>query len=107
MSKSLVRIPPEQIEKTIFLIRGEKVMLDRDLATLYGVTTKALKQAVRCNSERFPNDFMFVLEKHEFQIWRSQFVTSKEDRPGLRYAPMATLPSAVKPIGFRPRAPKT
>jgi hypothetical protein len=95
MSKSLLTIPPERIEKTIFLIRGEKVMLDRDLAALYGVTTKALKQAVRRNIERFPDDFMFVLESLEFQIWRSQFVTSKEDRQGLRYAPMAFTEQGV------------
>jgi hypothetical protein len=95
MSKSLLTIPQERIEKTIFLIRGEKVMLDRDLAALYGVTTKALKQAVRRNIERFPDDFMFVLESLEFQIWRSQFVASKEDRQGLRHAPMAFTEQGV------------
>ena len=82
-------IPIEKIEKAIYLIRGEKVMLDRELAALYGVTTKALKQAVRRNPARFPNDFMFVLDAAEFQLWRSQFVTSKADLKGLRYAPMA------------------
>jgi len=79
----------ERIEYAIYLIRGEKVMLDRDLAALYGVSTKVLKQAVRRNGARFPNDFMFVLSAAEFQDWRSQFVTSKADRKGLRYAPMA------------------
>ena len=64
-------------------------MLDRDLAALYGVSTKALKQAVRRNVARFPKDFMFVLSAAEFQNWRSQFVTSTADRKGLRYAPMA------------------
>lgn len=64
-------------------------MLDRDLAALYGVPTKGLKQAVKRNSDRFPADFMFVLSSSEFQNWRSQFVTSKADRAGLRYAPMA------------------
>ena len=82
-------IPAERIEKAIYLIRGEKVMLDRDLATLYGVGTKVLKQAVRRNIDRFPEDFMFVLNPMEFQDWRSQFVTSKADRKGLRYPPMA------------------
>ena len=82
-------IPTERIEKAIYLIRGEKVMLDRDLAGLYGVATKALKQAVRRNRDRFPEDFMFVLNPAEFQDWRSQFVTSKADRKGLRYAPFA------------------
>jgi ORF6N domain-containing protein len=82
-------IPIERIQNGIYVIRGEKVMLDRDLATLYGVATKVLKQAVRRNLARFPRDFMFVLSPVEFRNWRSQFVTSKEDRKGLRYAPMA------------------
>lgn len=82
-------IPIERIEKAIYFIRGEKVMLDRDLAHLYGVSTKVLKQAVRRNIDRFPDDFMFVLNPAEFQDWRSQFVTSKAERIGLRYAPMA------------------
>ena len=82
-------IPIERIEKAIYLIRGERVMLDRDLAALYGLATKALKQAVRRNLDRFPNDFMFVLDTNEFRSWRSQFVTSKADQKGLRYAPMA------------------
>lgn len=62
-------------------------MLDRDLAALYGLPTKALKQAVRRNLDRFPDDFMFVLNTNEFRGWRSQFVTSKADQKGLRYAP--------------------
>ena len=80
MRKSLVKIPVERIEKAIFLIRSEKVMLDRDLAILYGVTTSALKQAVRRNMERFPEDFMFVLRQSEFADWRSQIVISNADR---------------------------
>lgn len=64
-------------------------MLDRDLARLYGVPTKALKQAVRRNTDRFPGDFMFVLTALELDDWRSQFVTSKSDQMGLRYPPMA------------------
>ena len=60
-------------------------MLDRDLAALYGVQTKVLKQAVRRNIKRFPSDFMFELTKKEFEDWRSQFVTSKSDKRGLRY----------------------
>ena len=82
-------IPVERIERAIYLIRGEKVMLDRDLAALYGVETKALKQAVRRNIDRFPSDFMFVLDATEFQNWRSQFVTSNSLRMGLRHPPMA------------------
>lgn len=82
-------IPAERIERSIYLIRNEKVMLDRDLAKLYGVPTKALKQAVRRNTDRFPDDFMFLLTPLELQDWRSQFVTSKSERMGLRYPPMA------------------
>ena len=74
MSKALVRIPVERIQKAIFLIRGEKVMLDRDLASLYEVTTSALKQSVRRNIERFPADFMFRLVPQEIESIRSQFV---------------------------------
>ena len=65
-------------------------MLDRDLAELYGVETKALKQTVKRNIERFPSDFMFVLSKKEFIDWRSQFVSSNSsDKMGLRYLPYA------------------
>jgi len=82
-------IPIERIENKILLIRGQKVLLDRDLAELYGVPTKALKQAVKRNLDKFPSDFMFKLNKKEFDNWRSQFVTSNADKMGLRYAPMA------------------
>jgi hypothetical protein len=91
----IVTIPVELIEKAIYLVRGQKVMLDRDLAALYGVTTSALKQSVRRNSERFPLDFMFEFSQGEFEDWRSQFVTSKSDRKGLRYAPMAFTEQGV------------
>lgn len=89
MVKDSTLIPIERIEKAIYLVRGQKVMLDRDLAALYGVATKVLKQAVRRNSGRFPADFMFELSQSEFQDWRSQFVTSKSDLMGLRYPPIA------------------
>jgi len=71
----------------IYLIRGQKVMLDKDLAELYGIETKVLKQAVKRNIKRFPADFMFVLIKHEFNNLRSQGVTSSWG--GMRYVPMA------------------
>jgi hypothetical protein len=76
MKKSKSVVPMERIEKAILLIRGQKVILDRDLADLYGVETKVLKQAVRRNIARFPEDFMFELKKDEFANLRSQFVTS-------------------------------
>lgn len=82
-------IPEDVIMAKIYLIRNKKVMLDRDLAKLYGVETKVLKQQVRRNINRFPEDFMFELSKEELQIWRSQFVTSNSDKIGLRYPPFA------------------
>ncbi len=82
-------VPSEGIMNKIYVIRGIKVMLDRDLAGLYEVETKVLKQAVRRNIKRFPEDFMFELTKEEFNNWRSQIVTSNSDKMGLRYSPMA------------------
>jgi hypothetical protein len=80
-------VPDEVIMSKIYFIRGQNVMIDRDLAEFYGVETKVLKQAVKRNIERFPEDFMFEMTKEEFENWRSQFVTSKSDLMGLRYAP--------------------
>jgi hypothetical protein len=81
-------ITDELVMRKIHTIRGLKVMLDRDLAELYGVPTKALKQAVRRNMERFPEDFMFEMNPEELQQWRSQIVTSNPgDKVGLRHAP--------------------
>jgi hypothetical protein len=78
----------KRIQRIIYLIRGQKVILDRDLAALYEVPTKVLKQAVRRHPDRFPDDFMFVLHRQELANWRSQFVTSKSDHMGLRYPPI-------------------
>lgn len=78
-------IPVERIEKRIFLMRGQKVMLDSDLADLYGAATKILLQAVKRNIKRFPSDFMFQLNNQEVARLRSQFVTSKNGRGGRRY----------------------
>jgi hypothetical protein len=83
-------IPVETIQSKIFQLRGKSVMLDRHLAPLYGVTTKAFNQAVKRNKNRFPDDFMFQLSKDEFYSLRSQFVTSKNPgRGGPRYLPYA------------------
>jgi len=71
--------PLENIENLIHVIRGKQVMLDRDLARLYGVETKRLNQQVQRNLERFPGDFMFQLNKEEFENWKSQFATSNSD----------------------------
>src|SRR3989475_5132743 len=82
-------IPTEQIERAIFLIRGHKVMLDADLARLYGVTVGRLNEAVKRNIERFPSDFMFQLTFQELRGLRSQIAISKKGRGGRRYAPYA------------------
>ncbi len=81
-------LPKERIEKTILLIRGEKVILDEDLASLYEVETKALVRAVKRNIDRFPDDFMFQLSNQEFRDLRCQIGTSK-GRGGRRSPPYA------------------
>ncbi len=79
-------IPAERIENAILLIRGHKVLLDRDLAEFYGVATRVLNQAVSRNRMRFPEDFMFQLSNEEFENWRSQFVISNSAmKMGLRH----------------------
>ena len=88
MAKSAV-IPVERIETKILLIRGQKVLLDVDLATLYGVETRRLNEQVRRNLERFPLDFMFQLTEYEYAALISQFATSKEGRGGRRKLPLA------------------
>jgi len=80
-------LPSERIERSILLIRGHKVMLDADLAELYGVETRALLQAVSRNQKRFPEDFMFQMSKEEYELLRSQIVISKKGRGGRRYLP--------------------
>ncbi|MGP8271799.1 MAG: ORF6N domain-containing protein [Terracidiphilus sp.] len=80
---------PKPIENQIFLVRGQKVLLDADLATLYGVEVRALNQAVKRNKERFPSDFVFQLTAEENLVLKSQTVTSKSSRGGRRYAPYA------------------
>jgi len=94
--KDTIILADEVIMNKIYLLRGRKIMLDRDLAELYGVETKALKQAVRRNTDRFPEDFMFEMNKQEFENWRSQIVTSNEgDKKGLRYAPFCFTEQGV------------
>jgi hypothetical protein len=77
------------IQSKIYEIRGQKVMLDRDLAEMYGVLTKALNQAVKRNIDRFPSDFMFQLTNEETQNWKSQIVTSNSIKMGMRRNPYA------------------
>ncbi|MBL0311706.1 MAG: ORF6N domain-containing protein [Holophagaceae bacterium] len=87
-------LPVERILKSILVLRGEKVLLDADLAALYGVETKVLLQAVRRNIERFPDDFMFQLTLDEWSCLRSQFVTSSS-WGGRRTAPYAFTEQGV------------
>jgi hypothetical protein len=86
--KGAALVPAERIERLILLIRGHKVMLDSDLAELYGVTTKRLNEQVRRNLSRFPEDFMFQLTESETHFLRSQFATSKG---GPRRAALPTI----------------
>ena len=88
-------IPQEIINSKILIIRGKKVMLDRDLAGLYGVDTRALNQAVRRNINRFPEDFLFPLTKEEMDNWKSQIVISNKDKMGLRKRPYAFTENGV------------
>ena len=86
-------IPREFIERKIYILRGQKVMLDRDLAKLYGVPTKRLKEQVKRNIKRFPEDFMLELTMQELEILRSQFATSRWG--GERYLPYAFTEQGV------------
>ncbi|NOT14371.1 MAG: ORF6N domain-containing protein [Methylotenera sp.] len=82
-------VPVEALAQRILLIREQKVMLDSDLAELYGVTTKRFNEQVKRNLDRFPPDFMFQLNDAEHSALRSQFATSNNNRGGRRYAPYA------------------
>lgn len=104
MKDATALIPVERIEKSILLVRGERVMLDSDLAELYEVETKVLNRAVKRNLKRFPADFMFQLNSEEAASLSSNLAPQ---RPGAAAAtgPMYS-PNRRKPIGFRPRALK-
>jgi hypothetical protein len=94
-SENNIMLPDEVVITKIFVVRGQKVMIDRDLAELYGVETKRLKEAVRRNMTRFPEDFMFEMTKKEFSVWRTQFATSNSDKKGLRYSPFCFTEQGV------------
>jgi hypothetical protein len=97
-------LPKEEfIAGKIYLIRNQKVMFDADLAALYGVETKVLKQSVKRNIERFPSDFMFVLQQNEFENLRSQFVTSSWG--GHRHLPMVFTEQGVAMLSGILRSP--
>lgn len=92
MSDELIAV--EQVARTILVLRGQKVLLDADLARLYGVTTKALNQAVKRNADRFPSDFMFQLTTKEAQRSRSQIVTLNRGE-NIKYLPYAFTEQGV------------
>jgi hypothetical protein len=93
--KNEMMIPEEVIMSKIYIIRGVKVMLDRDLAKLYEVETRVLNQAVRRNEKRFPGDFMFQMSKEEMNAWKSQIVISNSEKMGLRKPPLAFTEQGV------------
>ena len=93
MAKKAIAVAAKQIEQRIFMIRGQKVILDRDLAELYEVETKQVKRAVRRNMERFPDDFMFELTRKEFENLRRHFGASSWG--GTRYMPLAFTEEGV------------
>jgi len=88
-------LPDELIINKIILLRDQKVLVDRDLADLYGVETRVLNQAVKRNIKRFPDDFMFQMTSEEMNIWKSQIVMSDNDRMGLRKPPFVFTEQGV------------
>ncbi len=98
-------IRPEQIERAIHIVRGQRALLDSDLARLYGVETKALNQAVRRNADRFPSDFAFRLTQQELTNLRSQIVTSSFEYGGRRYLPWVFTEHGVAMLSSVLRSP--
>jgi hypothetical protein len=95
MTKEMQILPDEAIVSKIYVIRGKKVMIDRDLAELYDVETRVLNQAVRRNEKRFPEDFMFQMSKEEMENWKSQIVISNNEKMGLRKSPLVFTEQGV------------
>ena len=102
----MLEITPKKIESMIYVIRGQKVILDSDLAGLYEVETKMLKRSVKRNIERFPDDFMFELTKEELGNWRYQFGTSNYSKMGLRVQPFVFTEQGVTMLSSVLRSPK-
>jgi len=95
MIKPKSLIPQEVIESKILLVRGKKIILDKDLAKLYKVPTGRLNEQVKRNKERFPEDFMFQLTKEEFENWKSQIAMSNSTKMGIRRKPYAFTEQGV------------
>ena len=105
-SKKKTAASAAQIVQSIVYLRGHKVLLDAELATLYGVETRVLVQAVKRNLERFPEDFMFQLSTEELEVLRSQFVISNAGRGGRRYAPYAFTEQGVAMLSSVVNSPR-
>ena len=105
-STDLLPIAGELIERRIYLVRGQKVMLDSDLAELYQVPTKRLNEAVRRHNDRFPEDFMLQLTEEEADSLRSQVATSNVGRGGRRYLPYAFTEHGVAMLSSVLRSPR-
>lgn len=102
-----LQAPDETVISKIYLLRDQKVMIDRDLAQLYGVETKRLKEAVRRNIGRFPKDFMFQMNRAKLKNWRTQIATSNsEDKMGLRHAPFCFTEQGVTMLSCVLKSPK-
>ena len=95
MTAEMQILPDEAIINKIYVMRGKKVMVDRDLAELYGVETRILNQSVRRNEKRFPEDFMFQMTPEEIQDWKSQIVISNTEKMGLRKPPLVFTEQGV------------
>ncbi len=99
-------IPIETVSQRIFLIRGQKVMIDSDLSELYGVSTIRLNEQVRRNIDRFPDDFMFQISKEEYESLRSQIAISNSVRGGRRYLPYAFTEHGVSMLSSVLKSPR-
>jgi hypothetical protein len=106
MARSRLAVVPSHVEQMILLLRGERVMLDADLAVLYGVETRVLIQAVKRNRQRFPDDFMFQLTAEEASRLRSQTVISNASRGGRRYPPYAFTEHGVTMLAAVLQSPR-
>ena len=95
MTTETLILPDEAIINKIYIMRGKKVIVDRDLAGLYGVETRGLNQAVRRNEKRFPEDFMFQMTLEEMRYWKSQIVISNTEKMGLRKPPLVFTEQGV------------
>ena len=103
MSKALM-ITDERVINNIYLIREKKVMMDRDLAEIYGVETRVLNQTVKRNGKRFPEDFMFQLTEQELRDWKSKNSTSKKEMMGLRKLPLVFTEQGVAMLSSVPNS---